>query len=304
MDFAESILKNFLNLYWLRPETALWRTLDVMKMKNIQFINPILDVGCGDGSFTFTHLSGKTSYSFDVYSTISETNQFFDGKDIHNQSTNIKPTIIRKATQIHSGMDWKKNLLDKAENFDLYENLIQHDLNKKFPKFKIKYKTIFSNILYWLKDPSFTLSQISEILDDNGKIILFLPDKKFKNYLIYSEYLNNHQKWAKILDRGIHNNIQHCYSHKIWKQIFSNCNLKIEKHSTHLSKSFIKFWSIGLRPYSPYLIEMANKISLSEKTKIKKRLITELYPLFRSYIEYELNSKTNSNCFHMYVLKK
>lgn len=29
----ETMLHNFLNTYWLRPETALWRTLDVEAMK-------------------------------------------------------------------------------------------------------------------------------------------------------------------------------------------------------------------------------------------------------------------------------
>ena len=34
------------------------------------------------------------------------------------------------------------------------------------------------------------------------------------------------------------------------------------------------------------------------------RHIKELYPLFRSYIDYELTSPTKNNCFHMYVLTK
>ena len=49
MDYSSQILENFLNLYWIRPETALWRTLDVLQMKSIKFKKPILDIGCGGG---------------------------------------------------------------------------------------------------------------------------------------------------------------------------------------------------------------------------------------------------------------
>ena len=108
LDFTEKILKNFLNLYWLRPETAIWRTLDVLQIKNRPFQSPILDAGCGDGSFTFTHFLGQTSSSFDVYTTIKNTQKYFHGNDIHNQTTSIRPKIIKNAT--------KKILQNRAPN--------------------------------------------------------------------------------------------------------------------------------------------------------------------------------------------
>ena len=67
MDYSSEILKKFLNLYWVRPETAFWRTLDVLQMKSVEFKKPILDIGCGDGSFSFTNFGGSVDYTFDVY---------------------------------------------------------------------------------------------------------------------------------------------------------------------------------------------------------------------------------------------
>ena len=46
----------------------------------------------------------------------------------------------------------KKNLLTKANQFNLYEKLIQHDSNKKFPFEDETFETIFSNTFYWLND--------------------------------------------------------------------------------------------------------------------------------------------------------
>ena len=70
---SKEITNNFLNLYWARPEVVAWRTLDVIKMQGINLKKPTLDLGCGDGTFMFTLLGGKTDSNFDVYKTISNT---------------------------------------------------------------------------------------------------------------------------------------------------------------------------------------------------------------------------------------
>ena len=59
MNKETKILKNLLSVYWLRPETAIWRTLDAIQLQKIKFIRPIVDIGCGDGIFTFSTFGGK-----------------------------------------------------------------------------------------------------------------------------------------------------------------------------------------------------------------------------------------------------
>jgi hypothetical protein len=60
---------------------------------------------------------------------------------------------------------------------------------------------------------------------------------------------------------------------------------------------------IGLRPFSPYFIEMANAIPLKERTRIKRRAVKELSPMFISYIEKEVRDRKVNHCFNMYELK-
>lgn len=305
MDYASYILRNFLNLYWIRPETAFWRTLDVIQMRSINFKKPIIDLGCGDGSFSFTKFGGKVDYNFDVYRTIDNTSGFFSGKDIHDQNKILSPKIIRKAKmKIDVGLDWKKNLLAKADKFKLYGKLIKHDNNQKLPFEDNQFETIFSNTFYWLRNIDNILSEANRICKPDGKIIIFVPDKKFKSSLIFNEFLKSGHIWAKILDRGIYNNVKHCYTHEKWKSLFSKANLKIISHSNYATENLIKIWSIGMRPYSPFIIEMANKLKLPERTKIKKRVISEIFPILRSYLDYEVNKIGKNNSFHMYVLSK
>jgi len=305
MDQDTKILKNLLNIYWLRPETAIWRTLDALQLQKIEFTKPILDIGCGDGIFTFSALGGIVDINYDVYRTMKKTDKFFSGKDIHDQLSNIEHIIIKKPkTSIDLGLDWKNNLLRKAKKLQTYDKLVKHDANKKLPIKDNEFKTIFSNTFYWMDDIEHILKESKRICHDDGKIIIFVPDKKFQKSLIFSDYLSQGHIWAKMLDRGISNNIQHCYSLKEWKSIFSKIGLKIDYHSNYGTEQLVKFWSIGLRPYSPFLIEMANTLNLKTRTKIKQKLIHDLTPLLKSYIDYELSSIGKNNCFHLFVLKK
>lgn len=305
MDKTEQILKNFLNLHWIRPEVALWRTLDSIQLKKILFKKPMIDLGCGDGTFSFTLFEGQVKVDFDVYGTIKNTSGFFDGKDIQNQKAKIIPKITKNPKKkFETGIDWKKALLEKAEKLQVYDVLIKHDLNKPLPIEDKKYETVFSNIFYWVPNIDQLLTESKRILNDSGKIIILVPDKKLKDNLIFKQYIKHRYKWAKILDRGIYKNItKHAYSYSDWRKLFKKHDLKIEYHSQYLSPKFIKLWSIGMRPYSPYMIEMANKILIKEKKKIKTRLINEMTPILRSYLDMELKSPERDNCFHCFVLK-
>ena len=274
-------------------------------MKSIKFKRPLIDIGCGDGSFSFTKLGGKVNPSFDVYRSIKDTLGFFKGVDIHDQNLHIKPKITHKTKMmIDIGLDWKPNLLKKANELGLYRKLIQHDINNRLPFEDEQFETIFSNTFYWINSIESILREAKRISTPDGKIIIFVPDQKFKDSLIYNQFLKGGYNWAKILDRGIYNNTKHCYSFSKWKQIFSKVGLKIELHSNYATEELTKIWSVGMRPYSPFIIEMTNKLKVQDRTRIKKRVIAELFPLLRSYLDFEMSKIGKNNCFHMFLLSK
>lgn len=85
----KNLLRNFLNAYWLRPETALWRTLDVEAMKNFKFASPSLDLGGGDGTFSFLRAGGEYDNAFDVFLDVDNLDKFFDNVDVYDSFKNI-----------------------------------------------------------------------------------------------------------------------------------------------------------------------------------------------------------------------
>ena len=90
-----NILKGLLNVHWLRPETALWRLIDILTMRSmgIKFKNQVLDFGCGDGLFTYIYSGGQIPEKFNIYKNVTGLNKFhknFDVYNYHDHSDSIK----------------------------------------------------------------------------------------------------------------------------------------------------------------------------------------------------------------------
>ena len=305
MDFISSTCYDFLNVYWLRAESAIHRILDVIEIQKIPFKKPILDLGCGNIFFSFLKCGGKFDIDFDFYKWVSDTSKFHTGRDIYNKTSSFRPRILKKPnTIIDCGIDWKQNLLNNSKQLGIYEKVKKHDLNKPLPFRDNTFQTIFSNDIFWVEKIDSLLRECKRIIKPGGSIILFVPDSKFKQNLIYSEFLKNRKNsWAKVLDRGNYPNMKHCYTLKQWKSKFSRASLKTVYHNSYLSEELIRYSQIGLKVYSPYLIEMANILQPTIRRKIKKRLIQEILPIIKSYIlNYEGNISKNQQ-FHTFVLK-
>ena len=279
-------LTQFMNIYWLRPETALWRTLDCMALQEIEFIPPIVDVGCGDGLFSFTRGGGELSPEYDMFVQTENLESFFDKVDIYNHfdETAISPVVTKPmAYQIDLGLDHKEALLKKAFSLGCYNEVKTCDINHSLPLQDAQYRTIFCNILYWLENYKNALKEFHRILTDDGQVILLVPNQTFRNYCIYQKlYVKTGDPqwaWLNLLDRGRSENIKHCQSYEQWSTDFQEAGFSVVKHFQYLSKTVIEVWDIGLRPISPLLIEMANKLSGSDRLSIKNKWIDRLMQL-------------------------
>ena len=305
-------LAQFMNLHWLRPETALWRTLDCMVLQDIEFFPPIIDVGCGDGLFSFTRGGGVLSPEYDMFRQVGGLDSFFDKVDIYNHfdESAIAPIIQQKAAyQIDLGIDHKDALLNKALLLGCYNHIKACDANNPLPVKDSIYRTAFCNILYWLENYKATLKEFRRILTDDGKVIITVPNNTFKDYCIYQRLClkTGDSKWAwlHLVDRGRSENIKLCQSYERWSSDFYEAGFNVVQHRQYLSKTVIEAWDIGLRPISPFLIEMANKLSLKDRLSIKKKWIDRLMPLIEPICE--LTWFTDSEfppAFHLFVLGK
>lgn len=276
----------FLNVYWIRPETAIMRTIDAILLESVQFTNPSIDIACGNGLFSFVAHGGKLDNNSDAFQ-LNIKNGFHENKDIYNQEWKIKPMIKKTSNHIFDvGVDHKEKLLSNASLLQNYKRTLHHDMSKTFP-LKEKFDTIFSNSLYWMPDIDFVLTEIQKIC--SGKVILFCPDEKFKRE--QKPYL-----WWKYLDRGISQNVKHYYSFEQWKKIFKQNGFDISKHVSYLTPELAEFFRYGTRLYSPYMIESMNR-------DIKKKVVSDMIPFVESWIDYEVANFDKNGMFHFFVLE-
>jgi SAM-dependent methyltransferase len=305
-------LSELLNVFWLRPETALWRELDIRAMESFAFNSPSLDVGCGDGLFAFIRSGGKFDSKFDAFRAMSGMDKFFENVDIFdsfNEQTN--PVVVKLPEyQINCGFDHKENLLKKAGQLGLYASLKQGDANQPLPFADESFNSIFSNIVYWLDDPQSVLMEMGRILRPGGKACLMLPNKTLPEFSFYNQLFvkTGDPRWAFLekLDRGrFSDNIRQARSQSAWEVMFKSAGLQVVGHKAHLSKTAIQTWDIGLRPLFPVLLKMTEAIPANDFVDIKSEWITTLRQFLEPLIDMDGSlNQGQEPAFHCYILEK
>lgn len=304
-------LDALLNVFWLRPETALWRELDIRTMADFQFRSPSLDLGCGDGIFSFIRGGGRFDSVFDAFQVMSGLDKFFENVDVFDAFDELlSPIVVHAADyQIDCGFDHKDNLLKKASKLGLYKSLQQGDANAALPFSDESFYSIFSNILYWLDDPSKTLKEISRVLKPEGRACFMLPNITLPQYSFFNTLYvqTGDARWAFLekLDRGRFNdNIRQARSSADWENMFSNAGLKIISHRQHLSKTVIQLWDIGMRPLFPVLLRMAKGLDKDLLSSIKEDWVRTLRQFLEPIILMDADlSEEHEPAFHCYVLE-
>lgn len=305
-------LKQLLNVFWLRPETALWREIDIRVMQAFEMRSPSLDLGCGDGVFSFIRAGGEFDRSFDAFRSVSQLDQFFKNVDIFDSyDENLSSAVTEPPKyQIDVGFDHKLNLLKKAGQLGLYGALKQGDANLPLPFLDASFNSIFSNIVYWLDSPQFVISEISRILKPGGIACLMLPNITFPQFSFYNQLYvkdgDTRWKFLEMLDRGrFADNIRQAKSLSEWQTMFDQSGLKIERHHSHLSKLTIQAWDIGLRPLFPVLLEMSNELPPEKFISIKNKWMQTMMAFIEPLVEIDRAIPGNEPpAFHCFELRK
>lgn len=307
-----SNFSRLLNVYWLRPETALWRAVDMDVMSHFTFNSPSLEIGCGDGVFSFLKAGGNFDAHFDVYQSVDNLELYFDNIDIYNSFSNhVNPTITQKPQyKIDFAVDLKENLIKKARTLDFYNHLISNDCNSGLPFEDNQFKTIFSNIVYWLDQPEFILREIHRVLKKGGIAGILVPDKSFQNYSYYYDLVKNKNlqsfSFLEHLDRGrMTSNIKQAKTFEQWQSLIMQAGLTIAEHKCHLSEANIRIWDIGTRPFFPVLYEMTKELTMDKRLDIKNKWMQICSQFLEPMVSLDSAlSQSSQPAFHWFILKK
>jgi SAM-dependent methyltransferase len=295
-------MKEFLYMTWLRPENVVWDTIasfliggELIKAHNI------LEVGIGNGYFTFMTLGGKFHKEYDWYYNVN-VEDYNDSKDIYDHFNVVDITryvLEYPGTRLSYGVDHKHKLLKQVEQLNIVDKLILHDANEFIELPDVD--TIYSNIIYWLKDPIHILQNFQKILNPKGKIILTFPNRDFFRYCPSYRRENPLQK---LLNRGRAENI-------LWsmdladfeKTLNEKTSLNIIQNRKFLCELTLNIWDVGLRPLSPHLIKMANNLDKAKRTEIKEEWCENVIKYAEEVLAFEMERGGKEGGFNFVVLE-
>ena len=286
------ILREFLNAFWLRPEVALIKTHEYLALQEFEFTEPSLDLGCGDGIFSFISAGGRFGSDFDMYQNVALTEQFFQGADVfdHFDPNQFKVDINKyPEKKITYGLDHKASLLEKAKGLKLYEETIVADGNKAIPLPDQSLNTIFCNIIYVL-DTDVLFPEFHRILRRGGKVILQLPESSSEQSMVYHLYKEHGWEWARLIDRNKYATTftgEHEYNRDYWDKKIERANFRIAKQVDLRPDLVHKMWDIGLRPLFPALMEMYKRLAGEDRREVKKVWVDTLYEVLLHFCEPE-----------------
>ena len=287
------ILREFLNAFWLRPEVALIKTHEYLALQNFPFQEPSLDLGCGDGIFSFICAGGRFGPDFDMYQNVARTEEFFQGVDVFDHfdeshfGMDIRTFPERKITY---GLDHKATLLEKAKRLELYEETIVADANEAIPRPDESLQTVFCNIIYILEGLDELLLEIGRVLRPDGRVILQLPERAAEQSMVYHLHQKHGWEWARLIDRNKYATTfpgYHRHERQYWDQKIDRAGFRIS-HQVDLRPDFVhSMWDIGLRPLFPALMEMYRRLASEDRRQVKQVWVDTLHEVLVHFCDTE-----------------
>lgn len=307
---TSALLDEYLNLHWLRPETALWQTLDARALNHWrrQYVRqPLLDLGCGDGTHAAVMFGTRFDAGFDVFASLRlRAADIYDAFDARS----YRPRIASYGERVAFGIDIRPNMVRRAEALGTYLHTLLGDATN-LPLHRDAVRTVFSNVIRDFPDQTcqVALREISRVLQPGGCLILPAPAPDWRDQLYFypaARALNergDHRAAARMagLDRGRSVSFAQQKSRDAWGDCLADAGLEIiDCRPTH-APQVVRFWDVGLRPFSVPLLGWVNSLDAEARSLIKRSFIATVKPLLARL----LSIVPDEGCGHvMYLARK
>ena len=267
--------------------------------------NNYLELGSGDGMFSFIMSGGKFPLNFDRYKDVSLNKK--DIFDVHTKKIKIKFNN-KKLIRPFLSIDAKEKHVEKIKQIGFSKNAFHSKLETIQLK-KKKFSLIFFYTAHGLVDLKKSVWQARKLLKRNGKIlILVFDDYVKKNFICYDISKKKlFSNFFKKMDNGRYKEISnYSMTLKDWTIFFKKNRLKITKRSSGLSGLAWKMYDIQTRPILHLLIRFFNFLPSFLRNMFKLIWMIFFYPILLLFFLFCSNIYFNNkkNCYHVFELKK
>ena len=307
----KSILKRlwkYHSIYFLKPHDAINDTLTSSLLDDFDWSGEILEIGSGDGVYSYIMHDGSLPLSFDRYLDVD-----LQKKDIFEKHTKKLITPKKKVNfpNIFLSIDAKVFHAEKIKEI----NFSKDALVSRYEQLPIK-SSVIQKIFYYtphgLKDHDQALKECLRILKDGGKLIILLYDSEVKNSFIFYRLSNLFAgalgSYFKKMDNDRFMEISNLSRTKNqWLDYFNQIGFSVENTAMGLSPLAWKFYDIQTRTILRSLVKIFSKVSGNTRKLMKMFWMLIFYPylvIFYILFSNQVIRLTSKNCYIAFELKK
>lgn len=305
---GSDLLRRFLQAYWLRPENALWMTLRSDALAQSALRGPSIDLGCGDGIFSFLHCGGALDPTFDVFLCVSAPDRpHEDSTDIFDYcDETYRPNVVSEPLDSFDvGLDLKATLLFKASRLRFYDRLVQHDNNLPLPFADGEFATVYCNAAYWVENIDGFLAELRRVTRPDGRVVLQVKLGCIRQYTLAAHQNSLGTSFLNLIGRGRVECWPSLADRRTWERRFRAAGLEVCDARPVVTKTHAHLWDIGLRPIAPLLVRMANGINPRTRASIKRDWVELFHELLSPMCaaDFDLSGDPNEPPELQYTLR-
>lgn len=306
--FVLSRLWRYHNLYFLKPHDAVNDTLTASLLHRLDWSEPVVEIGSGDGVFSYIMHGGAFPLWFDRYLLTDLAKQ-----DIYDSH---KGNVLRPAVNLHSpdiclAIDVKKSHVCKIKEIGFARQCMVAPY-EKLPLASESVSKIFYYTPHGLHDHEAAMCEAARILARKGTMLILLYNSKFKPSFLCHRLAQlcsgKVGRYFSRLDNGRFDEITNLSkSPNEWKAFFLRHGFEIEARHAGLSTFAWKAYDIQTRPFLKPLIRLFGILPGGVRTLAKFLWMVACYPylvIFYLLFSNEYFRIDKTNCYIAYQVRK
>lgn len=308
LPFVLTRLWRYHGLYFLKPHDAVNDTLTASLLHRLDWSGPVVEIGSGDGVFSYVMHGGSFPLGFDRYLLTDLSKQ--DIYDSHRADV-LRPATVLRSPEIRLAIDAKESHVRKIREIGFARHC-EVAAYESLPLASASVPKVFYYTPHGLRDHEAAIREAARVLVQDGRMLILLYDSRFKpSFLCHrlaARFGGRLGAYFSRLDNGRFAEITNMSkSPDEWAEFLARHGFRIETMHTGLSTFAWKVYDIQTRPLLKPLIRLFGALPGPLRTVAKFLWMAACYPyLVAFYLLFsnEYFRIDKADCYLAFQLRK